>query len=330
MKMTTSDPIERFEAGYQSYHDLSKGRRSDQLRALDSLTRFAQVESPLAVEPEHYVGWLAFLVGNELAASTVKKYGMCVRPFFSWAFGVQLYSAEDLMRIREADFPKGPPRVPRPYSAKELKRLWPALAKAHPLDDGTYLKRWRKGTSQYKRIEHHAQRLQLTCVIRLALDGGLRRQEIFDLSLDDMHYDNEFIVVREGKEGKFREVPYTTAGRMATREWFEFRSELRPKHDRPWLSLTRIGPEGVWLRPMHFRRFAVYLGDLGAPPWHLHRLRHTCATNWLRAGMDIEVLSKMLGHSSLTQTKEYVELVGVDVQRQVTQYEGAFESQVAA
>src|SRR4051794_18494782 len=125
MRMNTSNPIERFEQGYQSYHDLSKDRRSDQLRALDSLTRFAQVESPLEVEPEHYVGWLAFLAGNELAASTVKKYGMCVRPFYSWAFTVRLYSAETLMRIREADSPKAPPRKPRPYSPKEIKRIWP-------------------------------------------------------------------------------------------------------------------------------------------------------------------------------------------------------------
>lgn len=324
------DPVARFEREYQAYHSISKGRRSDQLRALDSLTRHAGVASPIDVEPDHYVSWLGFLADSELAPSTVKKYGMCVRPFFGWGFTVRLYSAENLMRIREAAFPKAPPRKPRPYSAKEIKRIWPILAERYPLEpeDGTYLKRWRRGTSQYKRIEHHAQHLQLRAVIRLALDCGLRRQEIYDLDMDDMHYDNEFVVVREGKEGKFREVPYTSAARAAVRAWIEFRHELAPKHDQPWLSLTRIGPAGVWLRPMNFRRFALYLGDLG--DWQLHRLRHTCATNWLRAGMDIEVLSEMLGHSNLTQTREYVELVGVDVQKQVEQHEKRFEAQVAA
>jgi site-specific recombinase XerD len=329
MKMPTiSNPIERFEKEYQSYHSITPGRRADQLRALDSLTRFAGASSPTEVEPEDYIGWLGFLADSELAPSTVKEYGMCARPFYGWAFDARLYSAENLMRIREAAFPKAPPRLPRPYSGKEIKRIWPALVKAHPLDDGRWLKRWRKGTSKFKRIEAHANHLQLRAVIRIALDCGLRRQEIYDLALDDMHYDNAFIVVREGKGEKFREVPYTQAARAAVREWLEFRLELRPTHDRPWLALTRIGPEGVWLRPMHFRRFAIYLGDLG--DWQLHRLRHTCATNWLRAGMDIEVLCELLGHSNLSQTKQYVELVRVDVQKQVERYEGDFEAQVAA
>lgn len=326
--MTVADPIDRFEREYQSYHSLSQGRRDDQLRALRSLARFAAVDSPVEVTPENYVGWLGFLADSELEPSTVKKYGMCARPFYSWAFGVGLYSAEDLMRVREAEFPKTPPRQPRPYSSKEIKRIWAALDKAHPLDDGRWLKRWRKGTSKFKRIEAHANHLQLAAVIRIALDCGLRRQEIYDLSLDDMHYDNAFIVVREGKGDKFREVPFTKAARAAVRAWIEFRTELAPAHDRPWLSLTRIGPEGVWLRAMHFRRWAIYLGDLG--DWQLHRLRHTCATSWLRAGMDIEVLCELLGHSNLAQTKQYVELVRVDVQKQVERFEQEFEAQVAA
>lgn len=328
MSPTISDPMERFVREYQGYNKISPGRRADQTRALESLIGFAQVADPTQVTPEQYGEWLAFLVEAELEPSTVKKYSMCVRPFYKFAFRVKLYSADDLLRIRETPLPEGPPRRPRPYGPKEIKRLWPALDKAHPLDDGRYLKRWRKGTSRYKRIEHHAQHLQLRALVRLALDCGLRRQELFDLGLDDMHYDNEFVVVREGKEGKFREVPHTTASRAAVRAWIEFRTELGPDHDRPWLSLTRIGPEGVWLRPMQFRRFSIYLGDLGN--WQYHRLRHTCATNWLRAGMDIEVLSKMLGHSSISQTEEYVELVRVDVQRQVERFEGQFESQIAA
>lgn len=324
--MTTA-ALDRFASEYQEYHDISESRAKDQERALNSLCRFAGVSDPINCTPENYRMWLAHIAKSGLEPTTVKKYGMAVRPFFGWAFDANLYSAEDLMRIKRVEFPKAKPPLPRPYSHKEMKRLWPALEKLYPLDDGKFLKRWRRGTSHYKRIERHAQRLQLTAVIRLALDCGLRRHEIFEIELDDMHYDNAYVVVREGKGGKFREVPYTKTAKEAVRQWIEFRTELSPKHDRPWLSLTRIGPEGVWLRSMNERRFAIYLTDIPGE-WQLHRLRHTCATTWLRAGMNIEIVSKLLGHATLKDTQRYTELVRTDVQREVEKYEDSFAGAV--
>ena len=325
--MTTT--LERFATDYQEYNDLTPQRRKDQLRALRSLCDHADVGDPIEVRPEDYRSWLIALQQvDELSAVTVKKYGMCVRPFFGWGFDAGLYDGNDLMAIRRAQFPDVPKRVPRPYSTKEIKKLWPALARAHPLDDGRFLDRWRRGTSPYKRIEHHAQHLQLAAICRLALDGGLRRQEIFDLSLDDMHYDNAFIVVQEGKGEKPREVPYTKVARAAVKEWIEFRTELAPPHDGPWLSLTKVGPKGIWLRRMSFRRFSMCLKDIGKP-WELHRLRHTCATNWLRAGMPIEKVSRLLGHANLSETLGYAELVSEDIQRDVERYEEKFAEQVA-
>lgn len=320
--------LDRFEKEYQDYRSISPGRRKDQNRALAELCAFAGVCDPTQVTPDDYRGWLQNLdEADELAARTIRERGMRVRPFFGWAFDAKLYSADDLLTIQRTPFPEAPKRVPRPYPRKEIKKLWPAIDAAHPLDDGKFLKRWRNGTSPYKRIEHHAQNLQLKAVCRLALDCGLRRQEIFDLDLDDMHYDNAYVVVREGKGGKYREVPFTKAARAAVRAWIEFRTELAPEHDRPWLSLTKIGPKGVWLRPMSFRRFAEYVTDAGK--WELHRLRHTCATEWLRAGMELETVSKLLGHSNIQETMGYAELVGADVQKAVEKHQRRFEEAVS-
>jgi hypothetical protein len=33
--------------------------------------------------------------------------------------------------------------------------------------------------------------------------------------------------------------------------------------------------------------------------WQLHRFRQTCTTNWLRAGMPIDKLSRFLGHANI-------------------------------
>jgi integrase/recombinase XerC len=65
-------------------------------------------------------------------------------------------------------------------------------------------------------------RLQVDAIVALALHCGLRRAEIFQLKPDDLHYDNEYIVV-VGKGGKVREVPFTEAARTAVQRWLDFR-----------------------------------------------------------------------------------------------------------
>ena len=45
---------------------------------------------------------------------------------------------------------------------------------------------------------------------------------------------------------------------------------------------------------------------------HPHQFRHSFAVNWLRCGGDIIVLSKMLGHSKIQSTMEYLKIVPID------------------
>jgi len=45
-----------------------------------------------------------------------------------------------------------------------------------------------------------------------------------------------------------------------------------------------------------------------------HTLRHAAATDFLRNGGDAFALQKLLGHSSLTVTRMYVDLVATDLQ----------------
>lgn len=45
---------------------------------------------------------------------------------------------------------------------------------------------------------------------------------------------------------------------------------------------------------------------------HPHQLRHSFAVNWLRCGGDIVILHKILGHSKIQTTMEYLKIVPVD------------------
>jgi site-specific recombinase XerC len=96
--------------------------------------------------------------------------------------------------------------------------------------------------------------------------------------------------------------------RNAIQAWLDFREQLAPTNDSPWLSLWRKHA----LKPAQKRTFNLALGRIG-PGYSLHRLRHTAATEMLRAGYELEAVQKILGHSRIQQTLEYAELLDEDV-----------------
>ena len=49
-------------------------------------------------------------------------------------------------------------------------------------------------------------------------------------------------------------------------------------------------------------------------PLHSHLARHTFATYMLRNGVKIENVSKMLGHTNITQTQRYAKVLAQSVQ----------------
>ena len=52
-------------------------------------------------------------------------------------------------------------------------------------------------------------------------------------------------------------------------------------------------------------------------PVRPHMLRHTAATNWVRAGIDLDVVRALLGHASLASTTVYLHARDEDKRRAV-------------
>ncbi len=324
---TQTDVLARFEKGYQRYNGLTEERIRRQRRTLVQFEEFAG--KPLIdCDSDVFASWLASLVEEGLHVNTVRKKGNEVRPFFGWAYGAKLIDGERYMAIRSVKNPKGATgrSTPKPYSAKELKLWRKELNDRLPFHSDFKLGYWRTGRAKFRRVAVHFQRVQVEAIVGLALHCGLRRSEIRALSIDDMHPENEYIVVREGKGGKYREVPHTKRSRELVQAWLEHREELKPDHSDPWLSLSANEPEGYWLKPMNVKRYEKIVSQVGN--WQLHRFRHTCGTNWLRAGMRLELVQKLLGHATLEQTLAYAELVKGDVQKAMAECEDGFEGQI--
>ena len=46
-------------------------------------------------------------------------------------------------------------------------------------------------------------------------------------------------------------------------------------------------------------------------------MRHTAATNWVRAGVDLDVVQRLLGHASLASSTVYLHAADEDKRRAV-------------
>lgn len=328
------DLIERFEREYLEYNQISRGRQQESLKVLREFEASLGGRSLAQATADDFAAYLAQLT-KRYHVNTVRKQGNMIRAYFNWGFSRRLYTADTLLGVKAVKNPRGASgrTNPRPYTRTQVRAFWRELDYRYPLmSPERYTRmigRYFRGTSRASRLYRHGMHLQLEAIVRLALDCGLRRSEIFGLKPDDLHYDNAYLVIR-GKadpttgKPKYRRVPFTGTAREAVKAWLHHRTLLlRPSHDSTWVSLwpTALG------KPMWESRFQHLLNEaMGG--WELHRFRHTCATAWLRAGMPLERVQELLGHATINQTLAYAEVATEDVEASMEKHGRQFEEQV--
>lgn len=142
---------------------------------------------------------------------------------------------------------------------------------------------------------------------------GLRRNEAAHLDIGDINFDKQLLYVRMGKGYKERYVPFSKSDSKHLQEYiYDHRPELiRSKKETAFFisyMVRRMGGQSLLLR---LKQLQVRTGDpiLIEKEVGLHTLRHSIATHLLQAGMNLENISRFLGHSSLESTQIYTHLL---------------------
>ena len=137
-------------------------------------------------------------------------------------------------------------------------------------------------------------------ILSVFLDTGLRVSELANLLLEDLDVDTGSILVRHGKGGKQRVV---RIGSKAQKALWKYVTIYR-KSESDHLFVNRSGdPLDVQGIKIMIKR----LGDKAKVKVHPHKLRHTFAISFLRAGGDVFSLQYLLGHTSLQMTQRYLQ-----------------------
>lgn len=149
-------------------------------------------------------------------------------------------------------------------------------------------------------IEHIRDRAMILVLLRT----GMRIGELLDTRVWDVNLQERKIGIQEGeKTGVGRVVYLSDDAREALERWWRRRDPQR--------SYLFYGRAREAISYPAFRvRFCKYIDKAGlaGKGYTLHCLRHTCATDLLNAGMRLECVQQLLGHSSIEMTRRYARL----------------------
>lgn len=146
---------------------------------------------------------------------------------------------------------------------------------------------------------------------------GLRRNEGVQLDISDIGFDRSLLHVRKGKNNKERFVPISKASLQYLTEYiYDHRPGLLEgkKTEALFIGQRSRRLDGqtqmIRLKKLQYLAGRHQTGntELIEKEIGLHTLRHSIATHLLAAGMQLENISRFLGHSSLESTQVYTHL----------------------
>lgn len=242
---------------------------------------------PKEVSPFDIKAWQTDMEAKPLAQNTIYAYISQLSSFFNWAKekGLISYNPVDLAR----------PQAPKPYQTGTTKSLSDRDVRALLLaiERTTII-----GKRDY-------------AMLLLYLSTGMRRQEIIQLSRDDMYIDSTIVFTTRVKGGAYITAEVTDPRtRAAILEYLDARTDsykpLWLAHDR---SGTHIG------KPLSSHGFVAnlkkYAKEAGIEHIHLHQTRHTYARIVADETGSMVETQEALGHSHLSTTRVYVQAVGI-------------------
>jgi integrase/recombinase XerD len=129
--------------------------------------------------------------------------------------------------------------------------------------------------------------------------SGVRITEAINLTKGDIDFANYCMVVRWLKSRKYKQrvVP------------------IHPKlKDILEVYTATLRSDEVIFNFSRQRGWQITMKYLGGNP---HKFRHSFAINWLRNGGDLVILHKILGHSKIQTTMEYLNIVPLDQSKEL-------------
>lgn len=241
--------------------------------------------------PETILAYYRSLRDNGLSDATVLAHDRVLRLFFRRSVEYGWLETDIMAAMRR---PRQPQRLKRAADWHTFDAMVAVCVRGIITSD--------------KRVEYSR---NLAILVWIA-DTGCRAGEVATLTLSDLDHDCRLAHIT-GKGRKQRLVPYATTTADAVSAWLDLRPAASSFVFPPLTngSANALTPFGVSLI---LHRLAVE-ACVDKKPHRAHSWRHFAATNMVRNGVNLHDAARILGHSSITTTQEYLHLDADDLRR---------------
>ena len=206
-------------------------------------------------------GWVTSLLDAGAAAATARARQLAVRQFTRWLTDETEIPADPFLGVKS---PKLDERVIEPLTDDELRALLKACAPP-------------KGATPAEALRCRRDE----ALLRLMLETGARAGEVVAIELPDLDLAGGTAIIRRGKGGKGRVVPFGPQTALAVDRYVRLRARHRLASS-PALWLGDRG-KGFSYDALH-KALGQRAQAAGITGFHPHRMRHTAAHRWLAAG----------------------------------------------
>jgi integrase/recombinase XerD len=218
--------------------------------------------------------WVEHEQDRGLKASTVNMRLGIVKAFLRFLMEREVLPAELLSKRMIIKVPDGLPRAMDPDDVRQLLSV----------------------------IEDVRNRAMILILLRT----GMRVGELLNTIMEDVNLKERRIEIYEASKTRVGRVVYLSDDALkALKAWLEVR-----KPDRAYLFYAQGKHRQRITYPAVRAMFVKVLEKAGLSHkgYTLHCLRHTCATDLLNAGMRLECVQQLLGHSTVEMTRRYARL----------------------
>lgn len=151
-------------------------------------------------------------------------------------------------------------------------------------------------------------------IVNFLLSTGVRQNSLINLKVKDIDLSNSVVYVNVTKNRKPLIIPLNDDMLNILKEY----SKYRKGESEDYLFCNVYGKQLA--KSTLYHSMYIYNKDRGIELTGLHRFRHTFAKKWVTMGGSVVTLQKILGHSSLAITENYLNILTCDIKRDIDQF----------
>lgn len=143
---------------------------------------------------------------------------------------------------------------------------------------------------------------------------GIRQRSLMFIKIKDIDFDNNVVYVNVTKNRKPLIIPLNQTMISILKEFLKYRQH---QNNDDYLFCNVYGQQLV--KSTCYHQLYDYNKRRGVQTTGIHRYRHTFAKQWILNGGNVVTLQKILGHSSLAVTQNYINLLVSDAVKEVNE-----------